>query len=429
MKKKWTGFLTGILLLGCADKGFAAGLFSEVPLDDWSYGAVNQLIEAGVLNYGNESGVKKGISRYEMAILVAKAAAKENAVSLEQKNVIQKLETEYQDELKDLGVIENRILKADSGVQKEKKKERIETFGYIGFRNEATGNNGSGCTQKQIPSLRSTHFEIFNTFHATDNIDVDLETVWDKRFDIPYENFQAARMLYLTGRINKTNTIKVGRFDHTPVYGVVYNERLAGIQYNFGLGKTRVGLSYGRNVSYSASVYSQNEDVYQDWTAGGIWDENHLRPLRTIEVVYSPNKNTNIKTAYTDWTYNSEKFTELGADVLIGKDWLLKGEIAKSNFGTYNKGYYAELRYKAANPFKPGSYTIYTAYRNIPAEATIDPINRYDLDFSYDFRGWTIGTEITVGFKQALCASYMWGKKPSDATSTHVMRVQYSVLL
>lgn len=121
MKKKWTGFFTCILLLGCADKGFAAGLFSEVPLDDWSYGAVNQLIEAGVLNYGNESGVKKGISRYEMAILVAKAAAKENAVSLEQKNVIQKLETEYQDELKDLGVIENRILKADSGVQKERK--------------------------------------------------------------------------------------------------------------------------------------------------------------------------------------------------------------------------------------------------------------------------------------------------------------------
>lgn len=109
---------------------------------------------------------------------------------------------------------------------------------------------------------------------------------------------------------------------------------------------------------------------------------------------------------------------------------MLKGEIAKSNFGTYNKGYYAELRYKAANPFKPGSYTIYTAYRNILQKQQlirlIDMIWTFRMILEVGLLVQKLLSALNKRYVHRICGE----KKPSDATSTHVkQRVQYSVFL
>ena len=72
----------------------------------YNHGVVKNLAEAGIID-GYSDGTFKGnksITHYEMAQLVGKAIYRSNKVNIEQKAAIEKLATEYKDELQNLGV-------------------------------------------------------------------------------------------------------------------------------------------------------------------------------------------------------------------------------------------------------------------------------------------------------------------------------------
>lgn len=107
------------LFAGLAVTASAANPFSDVKTSDWSYQAVAQLSEAGVVD-GYPDGTFKGdraITRYEMSQIVAKLMAKEDALSGEQKEIVGKLAGEYADELKNLGVRVSALEKKVSDTQ------------------------------------------------------------------------------------------------------------------------------------------------------------------------------------------------------------------------------------------------------------------------------------------------------------------------
>jgi hypothetical protein len=107
MKKKVVATLAAAMILGVAGTSFAAANpFVDVPANNWAYGAVSKLAQAGIID-GYGDGTFKGdktITRYEMAQIVAKALANEDKADAVQKAQIQKLEAEYADELDKLGV-------------------------------------------------------------------------------------------------------------------------------------------------------------------------------------------------------------------------------------------------------------------------------------------------------------------------------------
>jgi len=107
--KKLALVLTLALVLAFAAPVFA-NPFSDVPADHWSYDAISKLAADGIVT-GNPDGTftgKKSITRYEMAILVAKAVAASEAqadkVAAENAALIQKLAAEFSTELNALGV-------------------------------------------------------------------------------------------------------------------------------------------------------------------------------------------------------------------------------------------------------------------------------------------------------------------------------------
>ena len=107
--KKLTLVLTLVLVLALALPAFA-NPFRDVPADHWAYDAVAKLAADGVIT-GNPDGTftgKKNITRYEMAVLVAKAVAASEAnadkVAAENVTLIQKLATEFSTELNALGL-------------------------------------------------------------------------------------------------------------------------------------------------------------------------------------------------------------------------------------------------------------------------------------------------------------------------------------
>ena len=107
MKKSLITLLALIFVLGIAATALAAGNpFMDVPTTSWAYKAIAQLASAGVIEgYGDGTFQgDKAMTRFEAAKMVAKAMAKEDTASADNKALIDKLAVEFATELNDLGV-------------------------------------------------------------------------------------------------------------------------------------------------------------------------------------------------------------------------------------------------------------------------------------------------------------------------------------
>jgi hypothetical protein len=105
MKKSMSIMLIVVFMLGVASTAFA-GPFADIPANNWAYGAVNQLAKAGLID-GYGDGAFRGdktVTRYEMAILIGKALEHADKADAANKALLDKLTTEYAQELNTLGV-------------------------------------------------------------------------------------------------------------------------------------------------------------------------------------------------------------------------------------------------------------------------------------------------------------------------------------
>ena len=93
-----------------ADSG--AKPFSDVPQSHWAYKAVIELARDGIID-GSAFEGNKSITRYEMAKLVAKAMAKQEKVTAENKVLIERLVSEFSNELANLNVRVGNMEKID----------------------------------------------------------------------------------------------------------------------------------------------------------------------------------------------------------------------------------------------------------------------------------------------------------------------------
>ena len=132
MKKTLVSALTAALVVGAASTTFAAqNPFQDVPADHWAYDAVTQLANDGVIE-GYGDGTYKGqkqITRYEMAVMVARAMANNNGVTVSgnDKALLDKLAAEFGDELNNLGV---RVANL------EKNADKVKWNGYARYTAE-----------------------------------------------------------------------------------------------------------------------------------------------------------------------------------------------------------------------------------------------------------------------------------------------------
>ena len=84
----------------------AANPFADVAEDSWAYQAVAQLSDQGVID-GYPDGTFRGdknVSRYELAQIIARLMAKEDALNQQQQATVAKLAQEYNQDLANLGV-------------------------------------------------------------------------------------------------------------------------------------------------------------------------------------------------------------------------------------------------------------------------------------------------------------------------------------
>lgn len=253
----------------------AASPFSDVDHNDWSYKAVAELSEQGVVD-GYPDGSFKGnkeISRFETAQIVARLLAKENSLNNEQKASIHKLANAYSDELKQLGVrvdnVEKKLGKTAliteirvsgmnryDNVFKDTKKSHYEFGARVGF-NTITKVNPRTTVYGQL--------ETYMSLNGQPMYDVNADQHEDSKLHLG--------RLFVTHQFGKeetdprspmgpmSNIIGIGQFPVTMgVTGYTYKGNFKGAFIQFG--DANIGghlrLAYGRatdiNYDYTAPM-------------------------------------------------------------------------------------------------------------------------------------------------------------------------------
>jgi hypothetical protein len=116
VKKNLVIILAIILVFGFSCSAMAAdSVFADVPAKHWAYDSLAKLAKAGIIEgYDNKTfNGERTLTRYEMATIVANAMTKEDKADAATKAEIDKLQTEFSNELTQLGArvsaVEKRV--------------------------------------------------------------------------------------------------------------------------------------------------------------------------------------------------------------------------------------------------------------------------------------------------------------------------------
>jgi len=435
------------LILGTVGVASAATVlnnpYNDVPISHWSYDAVNTLTKAGVIEgYGdNAFRGEKSITRYEMAVIVAKALARQDKADTAQKAMIDKLAAEYKTDLEGIGV---RLKDVEEQVKKIDEKASVINFqgSYFGWRS-MRANNG-------LWPVNAAHVDLIENFKVDDTTTITLEQeyqgVYKKGTDawsggeMNTTNTKFGQMFVQTVLGDKTK-VKVGRFGNRAAYGMTYIGNINGAKLSFDASdKLKANVAFGQ--VWTDSRYSLYKVFYAKSAADYAYANliESRMPYASVDFDYAVSRNTNVKASYQRTsdcnTIPGANYYEVGADTKVGHDFTLTAVGVKSSRENDNKGYFGQLLYKKAMFWAvPHSYDVFANYRKTPNNTIIGGYGGNPSDFygddnnSINFKGTTIGFHYVPKRMQMLTVFYMNGKTVDDNTNKSIFRGQYDFFL
>ncbi len=371
MKKILT--IAAVLAL-TAGASYAANPFSDVSQDDWAYGAVSDLSVQGVVE-GYPDGTFKGernMTRYELAQIVARMLAKEDQLNAEQKATLDKLTTEFADELANLGVrvsnlekkVGNLYWSGDARMQ----YQHNQTFQYKRRQGYQFDKSDSWTGRMRINVKGQVNDQV--TVHGRFVNEMDFQ---DGNSSSTYMD-----RLYAKWEPNEKTFVSIGRqgvaLDRT---GTFWDEDgiFDGIVAGYDNGKIGIEAGYGRfkdaykDASYMLSGYDYHEGIFYDGTASmEAWYgklTGHIGEKADISAFYLKNTNTPDGWLYADG-YDGGKFSVWGAGATIdlGNKFTLDGDYVRTKIPEYGNAslWTAGLTYGKVDPKKPGSWALGVHY-------------------------------------------------------------------
>lgn len=249
----------------------ADNAFSDVTPDDWSYKAVSQLADEGVID-GYPDGTFKGnknITRYEMGQIVARLMAKEDTLTADQKATLDKLSTDYAGELDNLGVrvdkLENQVFKDTTflydfcasampsydNIFKASDHDHDDSMGFRFRVNSYTKMTPRVWLYGQLETHMSMNGKSFTGVNATDEEDSEFKL---NRFFTTY-HWGEVKDHYFFNKGPTDDNIVLGRFPmRMGVTGYTYDGGFTGIGVQFGDyfkgGALRIATGRANNINY-----------------------------------------------------------------------------------------------------------------------------------------------------------------------------------
>lgn len=394
MKKELFAAITSAITIGAVGTTFAAANpFVDVPKDHWSYDAVANLAQDGVVDgYGdNTFRGDVQITRYEMAQIVAKAMGKEASLNDEQKAVVEKLVAEYAAEM------ENNLGMRLSAV--EKKTDNVIFNGMFRLQNKRFDKGGVQGATSSIGVLRlEPKIKIDDQWMVKGRIDAVSDF---RKSDDPDDSGLKIVRAYAEGPLLGANA-KIGRtyFTDKSSNGLVIDTQFSGVQLNYG-GKIKTVLNIGRidGSDYLGYKYDpKGNDVVDYQSAEVTYDEDKwgvglgYHNVRKDTATFATRNNNSIWAAGMHYNINDNlKFSAAYSKSMLDLDAAHK--VGKNDIGT-GDGNLIKLKYKGVRRTDPGSLGAWVSYskQNRPAiinpttEGITDGLKGYEVGFEYMFR-------------------------------------------
>ena len=271
MKRLPLGAALAALMLTTSSFVMADNAFSDVTPDDWSYKAVSQLADEGVID-GYPDGTFKGnknITRYEMGQIVARLMAKEDTLTTDQKATLDKLSSDYAGEMDTLGVrvdkLENQVFKDTTflydfrasampsydNIFKDSKHDHDDSTGFRFRVNSYTKITPRVWLYGQLETHMSMNGKSFTGVNATDADDGEFKL---NRFFTTY-HWGDVKDHYFFNKGPTDDNIIIGRFPmRMGVTGYTYDGEFTGIGVQFGDyfkgGALRIATGRANNINY-----------------------------------------------------------------------------------------------------------------------------------------------------------------------------------
>jgi hypothetical protein len=421
MKKKLVASLAAAMVLGLAGTSFAAANpFSDVPAKDWSYDAVHQLAQAGIVS-GYVEG--KMISRYEMALIVANAMSKGDKADADQKVIIDKLAAEFETELKELNVL---VTGSD------RKLDQFTMNGQVRVRFDKGRTNGPTVDQANIGAYTpNSHINFDGNFsyRVNDNWSIKGESEYGREFNYAGENEtlqnSVYEQFYVTGPVGGSVT-KIGRFSAYSPSGLVYDDKVSGGQVTFGK-VLKTTLETGR-------ASSTDDNAISNYHSQSYFSTLFDLPLSADTNVHAgyykiaPNTlmNQSVVNGNNDVTYYTAQI-----DTQFATNWNIKAVYAKSNatgsasanddiISTDQTAYLVRATYKNFNIAKPGTYDLFAMYRMSPQLASYSITD----DWRQNTKGTRIGFDYSLDENVGLTTWYTLGKDVDTNANNNEYRIE-----
>ena len=366
MKKTLVSALTTALVVGAASTTFAASNpFQDVPADHWAYDAVDQLAKDGVVT-GYGDGTYKGqkqITRYEMAVMVARAMANNKGVTVSgnDKALLDKLAAEFGDELNNLGVRVTNL---------EKNADKVKWTGEARYRYWSYRDEG-----KDKKNIDHVSFRLFPTAEINNNWSVKARLT--SNFKMKEDNSDNVSLSYVFAEGNYGSfNVKAGKmpFYSTNDDGLVMDDFFSGVQATVG-NKVKLTAEAGRwNINEdangtvkdgakndAASYQGVQLNAEQGKLTGGLGYRHFNSEIFKTAPGYKANK-------------DDADILSAGARYTFDKNWAVAGAYAENTDAKdYKKSGTAEIDYKGANKANKGSFGALVAYRHLGSNASLMP--------------------------------------------------------
>ena len=431
-KKTLVSAITAALVVGAASTTFAAANpFSDVPADSWAYDAVSTLAKDGVID-GFPDGTFQGqktMTRYEMAQIVARAMAKTDMEKAD-KALVDKLAAEFAEELDNLGV---RV--ADL----EKKSDNVKWGGELRYRYSSEDHdNGDKSTYNKVMFRLTPKAYIGEsgwTANARINYSLDMGSANNAGFD-PTDNDASVDHAYVEGPLFG-GTVQAGRLPAFTANGLVFDDRVNGVQYKAGSDVFQTTLTAGR----------YRNDLAQSWANGtnigamfGLRTSNSniTSDFYGIQFDYAPNDKLALNAGYNaltgidfddkiDWSNEgygdntNAKIWYAGGQYAFNSSLALEGEYAKNTSAeTDDDAWRATLNYKGAEPTDAGSWGMYAGYADLGTNSV--PAPTYD-DISGGQKGFVAGVSYVPAENILATVQYFTGKDKNVEGNTDAKKI------
>ena len=421
-KKILSAAVAMALAAGISGTAMAAeGSLADVPKDHWSYQAVDQLVKDGIIE-GMPDGTYAGdraISRYEMAVIVARATDKMESANIADRALIEKMQAEYGSELKTLQADVNDL------------KEQVGKVKFNGMFRATYDHDDDNDTINR--GNDRFYLDLHGEYKVNDNWTAKFQSETNHKYsdkhskhdggdtgviqriwaDGYFPNSGAWVSIGRTWRgLGFTNTLQGGETDGVqagiPIKGTGLTASAFYMAPSWeGNGQSYYGVATWGSIGHAVDINLAYEKAKLS--------KGEKHNYKGKELVYNPDNSVEWKDGGNDTVAYDNAFA-VGAKVKLVKNVTLTGDYIQSNAENFNKAAEARIDYKGTNLQDPGSFGVYARYFKFGKNAG-NPDDEWGSRPN-NAKGWMLGFKYVPAKNVEWNTLYSQQKKGIDATET-----------